>query len=57
MSAPPLADGAVNQYILTDAQISAAISSGDAIEVPLPVRTFICASVPATVYNKATPQS
>ena len=50
-----VADGAVNQHILTDAQISVAVSSGDAIKVPLPARTFICASVPAAVYNKATP--
>ena len=50
-----VADGAVNQHILTDVQISAAVSVGDAMEVPLPARTFICASVPVTVYNKATP--
>jgi hypothetical protein len=54
MAAPPFADGDVNQYILTGAQISAAISSCTAIEV-LPARTFICASAPARVYNKATP--
>ena len=50
-------DGAVNQHILTDAQIDAALSSGDAIEVRLPTKTFICASVPATVYDRATPPS
>jgi hypothetical protein len=46
---------AANEHILTDAQISAAVSSGNAIEVPLPARTFICASVPATVYALGTP--
>jgi hypothetical protein len=48
---------AANEHILTDAQISAAVSSGNAIEVPLPARTFICASVPATIYNLAMPPS
>jgi hypothetical protein len=48
---------AANEHIVTDAQISAAVTSGNAIEVPLPARTFICASVPATVYNLATPAS
>lgn len=48
---------AANEDILTDAQISAAVSSGNAIEVPLPGRTFICSSVPATVYNLAKPRS
>ena len=52
-----VADGAVNEHILTDAQIGAAVSSSDAIVVQLPQRTFICASVPATVYNRATPAS
>ena len=33
------------------------VASGDAIEVKLPTRTFICASVPATVYNLAKPAS
>ena len=50
-----VADGAVNQHVLTDAQISALISSGDAIKVALPTRTFICASVPAALYARATP--
>jgi hypothetical protein len=50
-----VADGAVNEHILTDAQISAAVSSGDAIKVQLPQRTFICASVPERLYDMATP--
>jgi hypothetical protein len=50
-----VADGAVNQHILTDAQISAAVTSGDAIIVRLPQRTFICASVPERLYDMATP--
>lgn len=50
-----VADGAVNVHILTDTQIRAAISSGDAIEVKLPTRTFICASVPERLYDMATP--
>jgi hypothetical protein len=48
---------AANEHILTDAQIGAAVSSGNAIEVPLPLRTFICSSVPATVYALGTPLS
>ncbi|TMK37733.1 MAG: hypothetical protein E6G58_01125 [Actinobacteria bacterium] len=51
------ADGVTNEHILTDARISALVASGDAIEVKLPTRTFICASVPATVYNLAKPAS
>jgi hypothetical protein len=50
-----VSDGAVNEHVLTDAQISALVSSGDAIEVPRPTRTFHCASVPATLYDKAQP--
>jgi len=52
-----VADGAVNEHVLTDAQISALVSGPDpdAIVVQLPTRTFICASVPATVYNRAAP--
>jgi hypothetical protein len=50
-------NSAAAEHILTDAQISAAVSSGNATEVPLPGRTFICASVPATVYNLAKPPS
>jgi hypothetical protein len=48
-------DGAVNEHILTDAQIQAALLSKDAIEVQLPTRTFICASVPERLYDMATP--
>jgi hypothetical protein len=56
-TAQGLADGATNQHILTDGQIQAALANGDAIKVPLPTRTFICASVPAIVYDHATPAS
>jgi hypothetical protein len=48
-------DGAINEHVLTDAQISALVSSGDAIKVPRPTRTFHCESVPATVYGNAQP--
>jgi len=49
------ADGATNEHVLTDAQISALVANGDAIKVPRPTRTFICASVPESVYDIATP--
>ncbi len=48
-------DGAINHHILTDAEIDAAVSGGDAIIVSLPQRTFVCASVPARLYDMATP--
>jgi hypothetical protein len=50
-----VADGATNEHVLTDAQISTLVANGDAIVVPRPTRTFICASVPATLYDMATP--
>jgi hypothetical protein len=49
------ADGAVNEHVLTDAQIDALVASGDAKVFPRPTRTFICASVPERVYDMATP--
>ncbi len=49
------ADGATNDHILTDAQISAAVASGNAVEFKLPSLTFTCAWVPAAVYNRGTP--
>jgi hypothetical protein len=49
------ADGAVNEHVLTDAQIDALVASGDAKVFPRPTRTFICASVPEGVYDLATP--
>lgn len=49
------ADGAVNEHVLTDAQIDALVASGDAKVFPRPTRTFICASVPGRVYDMATP--
>ncbi len=49
------ADGAINQHVLTDAQIDALVASGDAKVFPRPTRTFICASVPERLYDMATP--
>ena len=46
---------AANEHVLTDTRIEELVASGDAIEVPRPTRTFICASVPATIYDRATP--
>jgi hypothetical protein len=48
-------DGAINEHVLTDTQISTLVAHGDAIVVPRPTRTFTCASVPAAVYDLATP--
>jgi hypothetical protein len=48
---------AANKHIVTDAQIDADVARGDAIEIPLPLTTFTCASVPARVYQLATPLS
>jgi hypothetical protein len=56
-TAQGVADGAVNTHVLTDVQIDALLSSRDAIEVQLPTRTFICGSVPGTLYDMATPAS
>ncbi|HEX6965557.1 MAG TPA: hypothetical protein VF166_07135 [Gemmatimonadaceae bacterium] len=44
---------AANTHITTEAQLDAAIASGDVTTIPL--FTFTCAVVPATVYNRATP--
>jgi hypothetical protein len=52
-----LTDGAINKHVLTDAQINELVLSGDVMEFPNPARAFICALVPATVYNMATPRS
>jgi hypothetical protein len=49
------ADGAINEHVLTDAQIDALVANGDAKVFPRPTRTFICASVPARLYDMATP--
>jgi len=49
------ADGAINQHVLTDAQIDALVASGDAEVFPRLTRTFICASVPERLYDMATP--
>ena len=47
---------AIDDHVLTDAQISALVSSGDVMEFPNPARAFICSLVSATVYNMATPR-
>jgi hypothetical protein len=49
------ADGAINEHVLTDAQIDALVASGDVQVFPRPTRTFICASVPERLYDMATP--
>jgi hypothetical protein len=49
------ADGAINEHVLTDAQIDALVANGDARVFPRPTRTFICASVPERLYDMATP--
>jgi hypothetical protein len=49
------ADGAINEHVLTDAQIHALVASGDAKLFPRPTRTFVCASVPERLYDMATP--
>jgi hypothetical protein len=46
---------AANEHVLTDTRIDELVASGDAIVVPRPTRTFICASVPARLYDMATP--
>jgi len=48
-------DGTVNTHILTDAQIQAAITNQDVKVFPNPAKVFICASVPARLYDMATP--
>jgi hypothetical protein len=52
-----VADGTVNTHILTDSQIQDAIDNQDVKVVPLPQRTFICASVPKIIYDRAAPTS
>jgi hypothetical protein len=46
---------AAGTRITTDAEVDAAVDSGNAIEVPLPQLDFNCAIVGAAVYNHATP--
>jgi len=48
-------NAAANTHITTEAQLDAAVAAGDAIEIPLPSATFLCAVVPAVIYNMATP--
>ena len=46
---------AANQHLVTDAQIAAAVESGDAIEVPVAALTFNCSWVSVSLWNRATP--
>jgi hypothetical protein len=46
---------AANQHLITDAQVDAAVASGQAMLVPLPQLTFLCAVVPGAVYSRGTP--
>lgn len=46
---------AANAHLTTLAQVNAAVSSGQAFEVPLPQLTFHCEVVPANVYASSTP--
>jgi hypothetical protein len=48
---------ASNEHLVTDAQISAAVARGDAIEIPVPALTFQCEAVSASVYALGTPLS
>lgn len=46
---------AANQHLITDAQVDAAVSSGQAILIPLPQLTFHCSVVSGAVYAHGTP--
>jgi hypothetical protein len=46
---------AANEHLITDAQVDAAVTRGDAILVPLPQLTFHCSVVPGAVYRLGTP--
>ena len=46
---------AANTHITTDEQLDAAVSAGDAIEIPLPEATFLCSVVAPVTYGRATP--
>jgi hypothetical protein len=46
---------AANEHLLTDDQIDAAVAKGDAIEVPVPQRTFHCQAVSQQAWNQGTP--
>ncbi len=47
--------GAAITHITTEAQLDAAVTAGDVIEIPLAAATFNCSVVSATVYNLGTP--
>ena len=46
---------AASQHVTMLSQITTLVSTGNAIEVPVPSKTFHCASVSASVYNRGTP--
>ncbi len=46
---------AANTRLTTLAQVNAAVSSGNAFEVPLPPATFHCEVVPTNLYSRAIP--
>jgi hypothetical protein len=53
-----VADGAINEHVLTDAEISKLVSNGDAKMFDRGMTSaFACALVSAMVYNMATPPS
>lgn len=46
---------AADNHLITEAQVDLAIANGQAIEVPLPQLTFLCAVVSQAVYARGTP--
>ncbi len=46
---------AASEHITTLSQLTAALRAGAVIEVPVPSLTFLCNSVPAAVWDRATP--
>jgi hypothetical protein len=47
--------GAANEHLILDSQVETAVAKGDAVEIPLPPATFLCAAVPASVYAQGMP--
>jgi hypothetical protein len=46
---------AATHHLTSEAQVNAAVSAGDATEVPVPSLTFNCAVVPGGLYARGTP--
>jgi len=46
---------AANEHLLTDTQIAAAATSGDAVEIANPAATFHCAKVSNRIWDLGTP--